>query len=64
MSEREVEMLEAGPCPKCGKALGTNLPGAKEQFMVHAMPTCAEFDSRDPLEFIRWVNEQNRRKLS
>lgn len=64
MSKKEVEMVEAGPCPKCGKALGTSLPGAEKQFVVHSMPTCSAFDSRDPVEFLKWVNAQNAKRLS
>lgn len=58
---KKGDTLKAQPlclCP-CGKLVGVSLPDAKEQFVVHAQPTCADFDSRDPVEFLRWIRQRD-----
>lgn len=50
--ERDLgEFLVDFTCPCGGKVR------VFDKGILHALPMCADFEARDPVEFVRWVRE-------
>lgn len=58
-SPESVKDLE-GICPGCGRnfAFGSTTSGPdRRPFVLHAMPMCADFEKREPIEYLAWIND-------
>jgi hypothetical protein len=44
-------------CPGC-KAKCVASP--KKAVLMHAMPMCKDYETREPVEFLQWVNAQRK----
>jgi hypothetical protein len=48
------EVTQLGACPFCGAAIGV-MRKEGQQAVAHGLPTCAKFESEDPLMFLHNV---------
>ncbi len=56
---RTIEARPLGKCPECGAGVAATIDGnGMPDGIIHEMPTCHAFDSREAQEFATWMRKR------